>query len=179
MRRQCKATTGLSSETLILFVLIGMKLILAHREVIAEELMEMEYQVNNWYHFTWASGDQICEQHIHNLDIGCWIKGMYPVKANGYGAAKCVWAETVNSLSQIFDHTFVEYTFEDGTKMYSYARHLKGGWSNVSESVHGTKGTCDVLSEHYHSRVTQFASGVPEADTTKSKRISSGNFAQG
>ena len=40
-----------------------------------EGMTEMEYQVNNWYHFTWASGDQICEQHIHNLDIGCWIKG--------------------------------------------------------------------------------------------------------
>ena len=33
-----------------------------------EGMSEMEYQVNNWYHFTWASGDQICEQHIHNLD---------------------------------------------------------------------------------------------------------------
>ena len=43
-------------------------------------MTEMEYQVNNWYHFTWASGDQICEQHIHNLDVGCWIKGMYPVR---------------------------------------------------------------------------------------------------
>ena len=43
--------------------------------------------------------------------------------------------------SQIFDHTFCEFTFPDGTKMYSQGRHLKGGWTNVSEALHGTKGT--------------------------------------
>ena len=45
------------------------------------------------------------------------------------------------TLSQIYDHTFVEYTFEDGTKMYSQGRHLKGGWSHVAEYAHGSKGT--------------------------------------
>ena len=106
-------------------------------------MTEMEYQVNNWYHFTWASGDQICEQHIHNLDVGCWIKGMYPVKANGMGGSEMRMGGD-RTLSQIYDHTFVEYTFEDGTKMYSQGRHLKGGWSHVAEYAHGSKGTCSV-----------------------------------
>jgi hypothetical protein len=108
-----------------------------------EGMTEMEYQVNNWYHFTWASGDQICEQHIHNLDVGCWIKGMYPVKANGMGGSEMRMGGD-RSLSQIFDHTFVEYTFPDGTKMFSQGRHLKGGWSHVAEYAHGSKGTCSV-----------------------------------
>jgi predicted dehydrogenase len=110
-----------------------------------EGMTEMEYQVNNWYHFTWASGDQICEQHIHNLDAGCWIKGMYPVKANGMGGSEMRMGGD-RKLSQIFDHTFVEYTFEDGTKMFSQGRHLKGGWSHVAEYAHGSKGTCKVAS---------------------------------
>ncbi len=110
-----------------------------------EHMTEMEYQVNNWYHFTWASGDQICEQHIHNLDVGCWIKGMYPVKANGMGGSEMRMGGD-RSLSQIFDHTFVEYTFEDGTKMYSQGRHLKGGWSHVAEYAHGSKGTSKIAS---------------------------------
>jgi len=110
-----------------------------------EGMTEMEYQVNNWYHFTWASGDQICEQHIHNLDVGCWIKGMYPVKANGMGGGEMRMGGD-RSLSQIFDHTFVEYTFEDGTKMYSQGRHLKGGWSHVAEYAHGSKGTSKIAS---------------------------------
>ena len=50
-----------------------------------DEQTEMAFQTNNWYHFNWLSGDQICEQHIHNLDVGCWVKGEYPVECNGMG----------------------------------------------------------------------------------------------
>jgi len=103
---------------------------------------EMEFQVNNWYHFTWVCGDQINEQHIHNLDVGCWVKNAYPVECNGMGG----WAMREGGdrrRSQIFDHTFCEYTFADGSKMFSQGRHLKGGWTQVHEYAHGTKGTAD------------------------------------
>ncbi len=105
-----------------------------------EDQTEMEFQTNNWYHFTWLSGDQICEQHIHNLDVGCWVKGAYPVECNGMGGREMREGGDA-SKSQIFDHTFCEYTFADGTKMYSQGRHLKGGWTQVAEFAHGTKGT--------------------------------------
>ncbi len=103
---------------------------------------EMEFQTNNWYHFIWACGDQICEQHIHNLDVGCWVKNDFPVECNGMGG----WEMREGGdrrRSQIFDHTFCEFTFADGTKMYSQGRHVNGAWSNVSEFAHGTKGTAD------------------------------------
>ena len=50
-----------------------------------ENWTQMQNQCNNWYHYIWACGDQICEQHIHNLDVGCWAKNMYPVECNGMG----------------------------------------------------------------------------------------------
>jgi hypothetical protein len=103
---------------------------------------EMAFQVNNWYHFNWLCGDQICEQHIHNLDVGCWVKGAYPVECNGMGGRERR-LDGDRTKSQIFDHTFCEFTFADGTKMYSQGRHLAGGWGNVSEFAHGTKGTSD------------------------------------
>ncbi|NIL98809.1 MAG: Gfo/Idh/MocA family oxidoreductase [Planctomycetales bacterium] len=109
-----------------------------HRERQADQ-SEMAYQVNNWYHFIWVCGDQICEQHIHNLDIACWVKGAYPVECNGMGGRERR-LDGDRTKSQIFDHTFCEFTFADGTKMYSQARHLKGGWTNISEFAHGTKG---------------------------------------
>lgn len=112
-----------------------------HRER-KPEMSEMEYQVNNWYHFNWLSGDQICEQHIHNLDVGCWVKNAFPVECNGMGGGEQRMGGD-RRLSQIFDHTFCEYTFADGTKMFSQGRHLEGGWSNVSEFAHGSKGTSD------------------------------------
>lgn len=104
---------------------------------------EMAYQCNNWYHFNWLSGDQICEQHIHNLDVGCWVKGKYPVECNGMGGREMREGGD-RSRSQIFDHTFCEYTFDDGTKMFSQGRHLKGGWEHVDEYAHGTLGTAKI-----------------------------------
>lgn len=101
---------------------------------------EMGFQCNNWYHFNWVCGDQIVEQHIHNLDVGCWAKNAYPVKCNGMGGREMRMGGDATK-SQINDHTFCEYTFADGTKMYSQGRHLRGGWNNVSEALHGTKGT--------------------------------------
>ena len=106
-------------------------------------MTEMQFQVNNWYHFIWASGDQICEQHIHNLDVGCWVKGMYPVEANGMGGRERR-LDGDATKSQIFDHTFVEYTFPDGTKMYSQGRHLRNSFTSVAEFAHGSKGTSKV-----------------------------------
>jgi predicted dehydrogenase len=103
---------------------------------------EMAFQCNNWYHFIWLSGDQICEQHIHNLDVGCWVKGAYPVECNGMGGGERR-LDGDRTKSQIFDHTFCEFTFADGTKMYSQGRHLSNSFTRVGESVHGTKGTAD------------------------------------
>lgn len=101
---------------------------------------EMAFQVNNWYHFNWVCGDQICEQHIHNIDVACWVKGDYPVECNGMGG-HAMRNGGDGSKSQIYDHTFCEFTFRDGTKMYSQGRHLAGGWTKVGEAVHGSKGT--------------------------------------
>ncbi|MEE2887461.1 MAG: Gfo/Idh/MocA family oxidoreductase [Planctomycetota bacterium] len=106
-------------------------------------MTEMQFQVNNWYHFIWASGDQICEQHIHNLDVGCWVKDMYPIEANGMGGRERR-LDGDRSKSQIFDHTFVEYTFPDGTKMYSQGRHLRNAFNSVAEFAHGSKGISKV-----------------------------------
>ncbi|MCB9878746.1 MAG: Gfo/Idh/MocA family oxidoreductase [Planctomycetes bacterium] len=106
------------------------------------DMTEMAFQCNNWYHFNWLCGDQIVEQHIHNLDVGCWAKNAFPVRCNGMGGREMRMGGD-RTKSQIFDHTFCEYTFADGSKMYSQGRHLNGGWNNVSEALHGTKGTAD------------------------------------
>ena len=104
---------------------------------------EMGFQTNNWYHFNWLCGDQICEQHIHNLDVGCWVKGEYPVECNGMGGREMRMGGDATK-SQIFDHTSCEYTFSDGTKMFSQGRHLRGSWTHVAEYAHGSNGYADL-----------------------------------
>ncbi|MBT6451120.1 MAG: Gfo/Idh/MocA family oxidoreductase [Verrucomicrobiales bacterium] len=115
------------------------------------EQTEMTFQCNNWYHFIWASGDQICEQHIHNLDVGNWVMQGYPVMANGMGGGEMRKVGKTygdRTKTQIFDHTFVEYTYANGHKMYSQARHLDGNatFGHVGEYAHGSKGTCKLAS---------------------------------
>ena len=44
----------------------------------------MEYQMRNWYYFTWLSGDFIVEQHCHNFDKANWVlKGAEPIAGHG------------------------------------------------------------------------------------------------
>ena len=102
---------------------------------------EMEFQMRNWYYFNWLCGDHICEQHIHNLDVMNWLKEGFPVAANGQGGRE---VRTSKEHGQIFDHHFVEFTYEDGTKMFSQCRHIQNCWNSVSEFAHGTKGTSNI-----------------------------------
>jgi predicted dehydrogenase len=102
---------------------------------------EMEYQMRNWYYFNWLCGDHIVEQHIHNLDVINWIKNAYPVSAQGQGGCE---VRKGKDYGETFDHHFVEFTYEDGTKMFSQCRHIPGTWQSVAEFVHGTKGYSDV-----------------------------------
>jgi predicted dehydrogenase len=102
---------------------------------------EMEYQMRNWYYFNWLCGDHICEQHIHNLDVINWLKGSYPVRANGMGGRQ---VRTGKEYGEIFDHHFVEFEYDDGSRLSSQCRHIPGCWSSISEAVQGTKGTADI-----------------------------------
>jgi predicted dehydrogenase len=102
------------------------------------EQTEMEYQMRNWYYFTWLCGDHIVEQHIHNMDVSNWLKGKVPVECHGLGGRQ---VRTGKEFGQIFDHHAVEYTYPDGTKMFSQCCHIDGAWTAVNEHAHGTKGT--------------------------------------
>jgi predicted dehydrogenase len=107
---------------------------------------EMEFQVRNWGCFRWLYGDNIVEQHVHNIDIGNWVmakdgdpRKAHPVEANGMGGrVHC------GNYGDIFDHHAVEFTFADGTKMFSQSRHIEHTWDQVNEFVHGTKGSRSV-----------------------------------
>jgi predicted dehydrogenase len=110
------------------------------KERIAGET-EMQYQMRNWYYFVWLSGDHICEQHIHNLDVINWVKNGYPVRCHGMGGRQ---VRTGKQYGEIFDHHAVEFEYGDGSRMFSQCRHIRGCLSSVSEHVIGTHGTCDV-----------------------------------
>ena len=107
------------------------------------KLTEMEYQLRNWYYFTWIGGDHIVEQHIHNIDVINWIKKGPPVKAHAMGGRE--FNNGGSDDGEIFDHFAVEFEYADGSVCNSFCRHQPvPDWNSVSEFVVGTKGKCDV-----------------------------------
>lgn len=108
---------------------------------------EMEYQMRNWYYYNWLCGDHIVEQHIHNIDVGNWVMGEYPVRANGMGGRQ---VRVDKKYGEIYDHHYVEFEYANGTRMYSQCRHIPNCWNSVSEHAHGTKGTCDISGGRIH-----------------------------
>lgn len=102
------------------------------------KLTEMEYQMRNWYYFNWLCGDHICEQHIHNLDVSNWVKNAYPVRAQGMGGRQ---VRVGTDYGEIFDHHFVEFEYDDGSRMFSQCRHQPGTMSRVTEFFQGTNGS--------------------------------------
>jgi predicted dehydrogenase len=114
---------------------------------------ELQYQLRNWYYFTWISGDFIVDQHIHNIDIINWIKGGHPVRAQGLGGRQVRNDKRLHG--QIFDHHFVEYEYADGSKLFSQCRQGQPGtFTQVSEHVVGTKGRADLNVQQRLFRIT-------------------------
>ena len=99
----------------------------------------MEKQINNWYHYIWLSGDHICEQHVHNLDVANWVVGDHPTKCWGQGSRQ----QLGSASGEIWDNFDVEYEYANGARCFSYCGQVKRAWSSVSEKVHGTKGISD------------------------------------
>ncbi len=105
------------------------------------EQTEMEYQMRNWYYFTWLCGDHILEQHIHNIDVANWFLGEYPVSAQGMGGRQ---VRTGPDHGEIFDHHFVEFTYPSGAVIASQCRHQPDTWSKVGETFQGSKGRIEM-----------------------------------
>jgi len=102
------------------------------------EWTDMEWQLRNWLYFTWLSGDHICEQHVHNIDVINWAMQAHPVKAVGLGGRE---VRTDPAYGHIFDHFAVEFEYPSGARLMSMCRQIDGCVNNVSEHLIGTKGT--------------------------------------
>jgi predicted dehydrogenase len=113
-----------------------------------EGMSDVAYQIHNWYHFLWLCGDHIVEQHVHNLDVCNWAMKAHPVKCSGMGGRTRGNSSRPdgdpNEVGHIFDHFAVEYEYPNGVHIFSQCRQIAGCWNSVSESLVGTKGTCQV-----------------------------------
>ena len=101
-----------------------------------DDWSDLEFQLRNWYNFCWICGDNIVEQHIHNLDVINWVMQDHPVSVIASGGRS--WKPRIEKYGNIWDNFSCDYEYPNGVHMYSFSRHLNGSYNEVSELVTGT-----------------------------------------
>jgi predicted dehydrogenase len=104
---------------------------------------DMEYQMRNWYYYSWLSGDHIVEQAVHGIDTIGWVMNdKPPLKCWGVGGRQ---SRTDPKYGNIWDHFSVVYEYPGDVRAYHQCRHWLNTPSRVKDYVLGSKGTADVF----------------------------------
>ena len=98
---------------------------------------DVEWQIRNWLFIKWLSGDHICEQHVHNIDVINWAFGTLPESVHGMGGRQY---RVAPEYGNIFDHFGIEFAYPNDVRTISTCRQMPGTSNRVSERVVGTKG---------------------------------------
>jgi predicted dehydrogenase len=99
---------------------------------------EMEFQLRNWYHFNWLSGDQTAQQLIHSLDKASWALGdKPPARVWGMGGRQTCLEPRFGDQ---FDHQAVIFEYPGGPRVYGFTRDQENCYFDVSDYIIGTKG---------------------------------------
>ncbi len=100
-------------------------------------ISDIEWQIRNWYNFTWLCGDSLVEQAVHNADKIMWLMDdKPPINAVGVGG-RAVPANGGN----IYDHFAVNYLFANGYRVFLANRQSTGCFNATHDYVMGTEGT--------------------------------------
>jgi len=106
---------------------------------------ELLWQIQHFHSFLWASGGCFSDFYIHHIDHLCWMKNAWPVKAQALGGRHFRQSAYGNPcVDQNFDTYSVEYTFDDGAKLYMDGRCITGCESIYSSYAHCSKGSAIV-----------------------------------
>jgi predicted dehydrogenase len=107
------------------------------------EWTDMQYQVKNWYYYTWLSGDHIVEQAVHCLDKMSWaMKDVPPVKCVAHGGRQ---VRTGPEFGNIFDHFSVVYDYANGARGFHSCRQQEHCYSDNSDYIMGSDGVAHIV----------------------------------
>lgn len=119
-----------------------------------EDQLETMYQIERFHSFLWASGGLFSDFYIHQIDETSWMKNSWPVKAQALGGRHY----RKDFIDQNFDVYAVEYTYDDGSKLFFDGRTMLGCYNDMSSVVHGSKGSAIVsTSGHTPGKVRTFS----------------------
>ena len=75
--------------------------------------------------------------NVRTVDGNLYI---HPVKVNAMGGRQVRRFPRFMDSGYRYDHYFCEFTYADGSQMYSQSRQQEGTWPMIGEIVYGTKG---------------------------------------
>tara|TARA_R110000850_G_scaffold62777_14_gene142523 strand:+ start:3529 stop:4869 length:1341 start_codon:yes stop_codon:yes gene_type:complete len=99
-------------------------------------MSDTEWQVKNWYNFTWLGGDGIVEQGCHNVDrIGWAFNDADPDAAYGTGGRA-----RPNNEGNIYDHFSITFEYPNDVKAHVEWRQYLNSYNFTGDTIVGTKG---------------------------------------
>lgn len=103
------------------------------------EWSDMEFQLRNWQHFTWLSGDHIVEQAVHSIDKILWFMGgRLPVRCTAVGGRGV--REDIPERGDSYDHFAVAYEYADGSRCTLHCRQQANCHMENTDALIGTRG---------------------------------------
>lgn len=104
---------------------------------------EMEWQLWNWYHFNWLSGDQTAQQLIHSIDKSSWaLRDTPPRRVYGMGGRQTALD---TKFGDQFDHHAVVFEYDNGVRVFGFTRDQADCHRDTNDYIFGTKGRCNLL----------------------------------
>jgi predicted dehydrogenase len=106
------------------------------------EWTEMEFQLRNWHHFLWLSGDHLVEQACHSLDMQSWLfADEPPLSVTAVGGRQ---ARSGESSGNIYDHFGACFEYSGGRRAFHMSRQIDGCSNENTTYAWGTEGCATI-----------------------------------
>ncbi len=101
-------------------------------------MTDIEWQIRNWYNYTWLGGGGLVEQAVHSVDKIGWIMGdQNPIKCRATGGLAAPQVGNGN----IFDHYHIAYEYPNNVWAHLASRKAPGCLNENADYIKGTKGS--------------------------------------
>jgi len=103
-------------------------------------MSDVEWQIKNWYNFTWTCGDSLVEQAVHSADKIAWaFKDQPPISCVGVGGRMIP-----NNEGNIYDHFEINYLYPNNVRAFLANRQIEGCYNENADYITGKKGVCTI-----------------------------------
>lgn len=100
-------------------------------------MSDIEWQIRNWYNYTWLGGGGLVEQAVHSVDKIGWIMGdQSPIQCRATGGLAAPQAG-----GNIYDHYHIAYEYPNNVWCHLASRKTPGCTNENADYVRGTKGS--------------------------------------